>query len=363
MDGDGYTSPHLFRPPMFKNLDAILSAYTVDEINSAVIIHDEATHLFSVYPSPRALYDAILLQPTTPSWHEVIIPGRPQRLRIDLDIPIKELRKINIDPRPPPIAEPEYCDECQYPVGSCEKCAIASNIAAAENSDDIRAKYVLREVIDAYRVACPRIDFVLCTAHSNARDETGKYSFHLISYAFSETSHHVHHICEKIRRLLMPEVAQFYDASVCSIGTHNLRLAGCIKLNDPRIKRVRPRRWYRDKFEMWRDSLVTFIGPLCVPIVSDVPVRPPSASSSTTHPGDAAVNDHILETLRPFHDGLVFIGTRGPILRYNRIRASTCSICRRPHERENSFYAILHAGGAYATLHCRRSNEILRVDF
>jgi len=330
---------------------ALLDVFTEDEIKTGLIVRDEVKLCYYFFSSYREAFDALRAQEKTPSWHEVILDFMPQRLRLDIDIPIDEdfdtiipsadimkaVHKNNDE-------NIEICSVCRFPLGSCNVCS--ARPIYMKTSNDLRADYILREILTAYHRHIPGVNYVLCSSHGEK-----KYSFHVITNAYSTSSHHVHHLCEQIFAKLPAKIQKYYDKNVCSAGTHNLRLCGCVKPGDTRIKKIEGE---DITFEMWRETLVSYISINCKNTSSGVP-PPESDMLNNRAAGNiiTEVSKEFLEVIKPYHIGLRMVERTGNILSFRREYPSLCPICKRIHDNENSFYVILHTN--YARLKCRRA--------
>ena len=351
---------------------SVLDTYRLDELAGALIVRDEVAKKFLVFQNHEECFNALAATKTTPTWHEVILKDMPQRLRFDIDINVDEEFEKMI-PRGEVMARVmsrseirEICSTCGYPFGSCDVCAAIPKIM--KNSNDMRAEYILEEILDAYRRVLPGIDYIICSSHSsNFSSSSGleiskrqKYSYHVITYAWSPNSHHIHHLCEEIGFLLSPQIRRYYDSGVCSNGTHNLRLCGSVKIGTTRIKISELDNLFENQenlqirdFDLWRETLVTYISIFCRKVVSKVapPIEPViHRIGGAEITGDVS---ELLELVKPYHEGLVFSHTKGIIISYRRVHPSICFLCKRIHDSENSFYIVRHSN--YLRLKCRRA--------
>jgi hypothetical protein len=387
--------------------DCLLSCIPPDVIASSVIVRDEVNSTYAAW-NPMALYIAlvdalILTNPPQPlAYHEVILGHLPQRFRIDLDVPIDDhFRQL---PIPSEYLIPQRENKCKrghsvpfgkWPINTrtaLPECCNQQVIANEKNNtpEIMRMRYIYDQIIRAYEetiiINGIKCTFTLCASHGPT-----KYSFHLISTAYADSSAPIHALAQALQHRLPPLVQQFNDVGVCPNGTHNLRLCLAAKPNSMRVKYIaaassscgdmqstsgpsyispnifKPISMSSIAsitFDEWVQTLVTKIDIICV--LYEIPAEYSYDKNtnlkkyfnSLTNP---PLTSEEIANIDAQFPGNIYIDQDSSTGRhiFHRTAPGNCTICQRIHDKDNTLSVYRRSSSIWA--YCRRSSVGLKI--
>jgi hypothetical protein len=332
------------------------------------VVRDEVARKFRMFPSPEMFWEwADTVPPGDRCFHEVVFGAHAQRIKFDIDasrdgislVPQRLTQHWLLDETAAEDAE-RALDELIFdipdagvrdprPVSPADQCAALLEYLVGVIMDAFHAMYYdSGAVLAADQILVASSMGVPWAAVAAGNSVPEKYSFHIVvtSHVVSnnrEAKHFTGRVLD-IVRAEVPEIIPLIDPSINS-GTQNFRLLGSHKEASPRTKVVDgqlaaalgtmapdPSR-ERALLQIGRPTNVRALPALC---------GAEAAPEITITDGDIraaldCVHAH-LPGAQSYHR---FSRNIGPLMLFDRLAPSYCSICLRVHSSDNSLMVVI----------------------
>jgi hypothetical protein len=189
-------------------------------------------------------------------------------------------------------------------------------------------------------------------AHSCQMDHyCPKYSMHIVCGVYCPTGYDIQELADSLYREFVaqdnfaPLIAEFIDMQVYKT-TQNFRITGCKKLgkDDVYVKRIMNNP-FGDPFVGWYHTLFTYIDgstDLCLgPKIGRGVGWKNDKFDVTSNEISARLPSNFIQLLAPHSNGFAVKEVHGNFVRLMRLEQSSCLICGRLHESDNSLMVIV----------------------
>lgn len=354
--------------------ESICGQFSEKDIRESLIIRDEATQHYYMLRrhKMKKFYDLLIaaIQKNKPvSWHEIIPSFAQQRFRMDIDISVEDPEFIALQ-LPNHMISRAKCNKCGAALNKliCDDCKTS-------RANDKKAEYILKIITQKF-ITCSKtilknfninpeyLDYIVCSSVDSTISKPNKYSYHIISNVYSDSSNIINALAQQIQDELPANIKSFNDINVCKKGTSSLRMCLATKINTQRIKKI-TKYWSDvdqspklDSFDSWCESLVTYISLNYLLIRDDDIKFTPLINVDEKYTLDN-LPETILKLAQIHFPGQEVMCRRNNRFDFRRYEPGFCSICNRTHDSENSL--VIYAYSNKFIAKCRRDGFVKSI--
>lgn len=366
------------------NVESIQEAYTDEELNELTIVRDEKLRRFMVYGNDFDLFNS-LMRNEQQTQHEVILAGRWQKLRWDIDLGKEKISEIASHAGMSPILDAIMCaaDDPRrldllalpdipssvrsYLMSCVNESAIGYNQYRTPNNDvNVLGECLARSMLEHLWQAFPWAYILRCNSYVVGADNY-KFSIHLIVGVYAvncfQLAEHASRLYStfKSKSAFHEFVSQFIDMGVYK-SIQNFRLTGSIKLgtNENRRKVLVNNLW-DDEYENWRHTLITHIdGKTDIQLDEMKLMKSFKSTFEEIEMLDKNfLPDNFTTIIAEWSEGLEPRRKYGNVIFFDRLEPSYCKICKRTHDNENSLIVIITESSYIVK--CRRDAKNFKI--
>jgi hypothetical protein len=332
--------------------NSVESMHQLDSLGDKVIVHDCSDRSYMVFDSHDDMTDFIRdTKECNRTFHEVIMGGAPQKLKMDIDM----TREFLISHT----STGEIAEEVS------ELMDVLSVIATDEPKLDVLAKHAFgviisamyNAVISSYGVELQPADFVICNSTGKSDPSSpNKWSIHIIIDQYFVPNHRYAQAFYEEVKIYLP--AEYYAAVDWNVNksVQNFRIAGCHKSGSTRTKVM-----LQNGHQLVDSSYITYIEGLEQFNVCGVVLAPNAADAA-----EMAITDdetekviELAEDIAATH-GSYFRDRNGPFFNYTRTHATYCGHCDRTHDNDNTLSVTVRKDGNSLVVYyrCRHATDM-----
>lgn len=331
---------------MFKCFDKLLKSsdglsieneYSRSELRNLPVIRDEKTQKYLVFQNRKDFWDWYS-SCEEKHHHEVIFGWSPQKLKFDVDVPIKKIKEINGRTG----KDLNMSDYDSYMIDTIKTIIKTIHEEFYEEFSYLNEIFLTDE------------DIVVCESHGYDKNRYYKYSYHIIITYAVNSNKEAQNFSDRVYSKLPEEIQQYIDTGV------NKRIQNFRLINSEKNNRIKKLSTIFKNVNLPCDTLIT-AGPEDVVLKTQNDIKETVTIQKENAYIDRNLND-ILEILSEFTENHRFRECKNStLLIFDRINPSLCKICNEIHHKDNTMMIAIRSDKTNKCVHlieyCRHAQH------